>query len=71
VLDERFCQMTGYTADELLNQDGTQLSLPKEFQELMNNQNKAVAGHPGVYEVQIIQKNGQRKRGLDQWCSIL
>lgn len=59
---ERFCQMTGYTAKELLNQDATQLLLPKEFQELMNKQNKErVTGHHGVYEVQIIQKDGQRK----------
>ncbi|MDX2068071.1 MAG: PAS domain S-box protein [Haliscomenobacter sp.] len=59
---DRFCAMTGYTEEELLNQDATKMLLPKEYHGLMHNQNNnRVKGEPGVYEVELIQKSGERK----------
>ncbi|WP_373553818.1 PAS domain S-box protein [Haliscomenobacter sp.] len=59
---QRFCAMSGYTEEELLNQDATQLLLPVEYQEMMERQNKTrKSGQPGVYEVELITKGGKRK----------
>ncbi len=59
---DRFCTMTGYKEAELLNQDATKMLLPVEYHGLMNNQNSnRIKGEPGVYEVELIQKSGERK----------
>ena len=58
---DHFCKMTGYTSDELVGQHARTLLLPKEFYDLMDEENrKRKEGKSGIYEIQIIQKGGKR-----------
>lgn len=54
-----FCDMTGYTAEELVGKNAKEVFLPEVFHEEMirQNQNRA-EGQAGVYEVQIKKKDG-------------
>jgi len=57
----KFCEMTGYTREELLGKKAIETLLPPEFRYLMLSQNeKRKLGYPGVYEVQLLRKDGKR-----------
>ncbi|MBR06584.1 MAG: hybrid sensor histidine kinase/response regulator [Rickettsiales bacterium] len=58
---DRFCEMTGYTAEELKGQNAVSLLLPEEYQLTMNKQDvDRASGKPGIYEIQLVKKNGER-----------
>ncbi|MFT7159347.1 MAG: PAS domain S-box-containing protein [Bacteroidia bacterium] len=55
-----FCDMTGYTEDELLDKDAREIFLPQKFSQIMNEQDaKRTAGEQSIYEVQMKKKNGE------------
>ncbi len=57
----RFCEMIGYTQEELIGKKAVKTLLPKEYYAVLNNQiNERAAGRSGVYEVQMIKKDGER-----------
>ncbi len=56
-----FCTLTGYQEWELIGKNPRDILLPMEFHELMNNQDKSrQQGVPGIYEVQLFRKSGER-----------
>ncbi len=58
---DRFCKMIGYSEDELLGEDPNYLIVPLEYRSLISEQNKnRKYGDTGVYEIQLIKKNGER-----------
>lgn len=58
---DRFCQMVGYTQEELIGKEADKVFLPPEYKEVMEQQDKDRArGQGGVYEVEMICKGGRR-----------
>ncbi len=58
---DRFCDMTGYTSEELVGRNSISLLLPEEHQLTMSEQDKdRINGHQGIYEIELIKKNGAR-----------
>ncbi|MEM9324602.1 MAG: ATP-binding protein [Bacteroidota bacterium] len=56
-----FCHMTGYSQEELVGKRARDLLVPKEFIATLEAQDeKQRRGERGLYEVQIIAKNGDR-----------
>ena len=59
---DRFCEMTGYTSEELKGKNALGLLLPQEYQLTMNKQDaERASGKQGIYEIELICKNGERK----------
>lgn len=58
---DAFCEMTGYTADELVGKNAKEVLLPEVYYEI-NEQEDAnrLEGKTGVYEIELIKKNGER-----------
>lgn len=57
----RFCEMVGYTPEELIGQKATEIFLPKEFYAVLSRQmDDRRDGKSGVYEVQMYKKDGER-----------
>lgn len=57
----RFCQMTGYEPHELKGKNANQILLPPEFLPILRQQSKdRIEGKAGVYEIQVLHKNGSR-----------
>lgn len=57
----RFCEMTGYTEQDLVGNKANDILLPPEFAITMKQQDKdRLKGKAGVYEIQIIKKDGSR-----------
>ena len=55
-----FCDMTGYTEEELVGQNAVEILLPLQRQEAMDTQDaKRVKGEHSIYETQILKKNGE------------
>lgn len=55
-----FCEMTGYSAEELVGKNAVDLFLPTDFQKVMDDQDKRrKSGEASVYEIQIRKKNGE------------
>lgn len=55
----QFCQLTGYSENEIVGKDANRFLLTPESFELMQEQlKKRAEGKSSVYEVQIIKKNG-------------
>ena len=58
---DRFCEMTGYSSEELKGQNALELLLPEEYQGAMTEQDKKRAsGKQGIYEIELKRKNGER-----------
>ncbi|NRB48151.1 MAG: PAS domain S-box protein [Saprospiraceae bacterium] len=56
-----FCDMVGYTAEELIGKNAEELFLPEEFKETLHEQEaERRQGMAGVYEIQIKRKDGSR-----------
>ncbi|MCF8244689.1 MAG: PAS domain S-box protein [Saprospiraceae bacterium] len=56
-----FCEMTGYTEQELVGQRVSEIFLPPEFFSVVKQQNiERMKGVAGVYEIQIFKKDGSR-----------
>jgi len=58
---QRFCDMLGYIPNELKGKNAEAFLLPKEYLPVMQRQAaERLEGRAGVYEVELIKKNGQR-----------
>ena len=58
---DRFCQLTGYEAHELIGQNDNKMFFPKEYLPVLEKQQRdRMAGKAGNYEIQIVRKNGER-----------
>lgn len=56
---DRFCQMIGYTQTELLGKSAPELLLPREFDNILNqNQEERKKGNGSSYELQLKKKDG-------------
>lgn len=56
---DRFCEMTGYTAEELVGHSANEILLPPEYREVMDKQNAdRLKGIAGSYEVELRKKDG-------------
>ncbi|MEZ4951599.1 MAG: PAS domain S-box protein [Saprospiraceae bacterium] len=56
---KRFCEMTGYTEEELIGKNALEVFLPDEYLETIKKQsNERQQGVAGVYEMQIKHKSG-------------
>ncbi len=56
-----FCEMVGYTAEELIGKNAEELFLPEEFKNTLHEQEaERRQGKAGVYEIQIKRKDGSR-----------
>ncbi len=56
---DSFCQMVGYSEEELLGENAPNLFLPKEFEHILNqNQNERKRGDASSYELQLKKKDG-------------
>ena len=56
-----FCDMTGYSENELLGKDAGHIFLTQDQRELIDAQNdNRKRGQAGVYELQIKKKNGEK-----------
>lgn len=59
---QRFCDMVGYTAEELIGKNATELFLEEEDKAIMNNNDVLrKQGKEGVYEIRIKCKDGSKK----------
>ncbi len=57
----QFCEMTGYVPEDLVGKSAVDALLPPEFKALLAKQSRErEEGIPGVYEVQIMKKDGSR-----------
>ena len=57
----RFCEMVGYTQEELIGKDAIETFLPKEYLPVFQQQSEdRMRGKAGVYEIQLIRKDGER-----------
>ncbi len=55
-----FCEMTGYTEEELLGKNAMDVFLPKDFHDKMKLEDeKREVGQQSVYETRMIKKNGE------------
>lgn len=58
---ERFCEMLGYSEDELVGQNMTDFLVPAEFIDIIEQQQRErLQGSAGSYEIQMITKGGDR-----------
>lgn len=58
---ERFCQMVGYSQEELIGQNAQLLFVPTEYSETLNWQQEGRReGQAGSYEIQMMKKDGSR-----------
>ncbi len=58
---DRFCEMVGYTQEELLGKRAHDVFLPPEYDEVMELQDQDRSrGQGGVYEVEMVCKDGRR-----------
>ncbi|MBC3794059.1 PAS domain S-box protein [Spirosoma utsteinense] len=58
---ERCCNMLGYTEEELVGKNATELLVPLEFQNVIERQQRQrEEGSAGSYELQLIRKDGSR-----------
>lgn len=56
-----FCDMVGYTAEELIGKNAEELFVPEEFKPTLREQEQQrLKGKASVYEIQIKHKNGRR-----------
>lgn len=56
---DRFCQMTGYTNDELVGQQAEEVLLPPNYQPILKQQNEdRKLGMANVYEVEMVCRDG-------------
>ncbi|MDQ1089248.1 PAS domain-containing hybrid sensor histidine kinase/response regulator [Siphonobacter sp. SORGH_AS_1065] len=56
----QFCEMVGYTQDELLGKIASKILIPEDLHEFITGQNKdRVEGRTGNYELPLRKKNGQ------------
>ena len=56
---ERFCNMLGYSADELIGKNAADLLVPPEFRSVIDNeQRQRKLGNAGSYELQLLRKDG-------------
>lgn len=56
---DSFCQMVGYSEEELLGENAPNLFLPKEFEHILDqNQNERRKGDDSSYELQLKKKDG-------------
>lgn len=56
---ETFCQLVGYTPEELIGKNAVEIFVPKDQIEILEHQSKArEQGSSGVYEVQMKRKDG-------------
>lgn len=56
-----FCEMTGYSEQELLGKKANDVFLPPEFAAVMKQQAMdRMKGQAGVYEIQLFKKDGSR-----------
>lgn len=54
-----FCEMTGYTSEELEGKNAVEMFLPADFKEIMDAQDKRREdGDTSVYEIQMRKKDG-------------
>jgi PAS domain S-box-containing protein len=57
----RFCEMVGYSEEELVGKKANDVMLPDEFLPVMKQQAiDRMKGKAGVYEIQLIKKDGTR-----------
>ncbi|MEQ8469760.1 MAG: PAS domain S-box protein [Marinoscillum sp.] len=57
---DRFCDMTGYSREELEGQNANTLLLPSNYEEVMAHQDEQrQEGRQGIYEVELRRKNGE------------
>jgi PAS domain S-box-containing protein len=62
---QRFCDMTGYTAEELIGKKATDILVPPEYLSVVQKQMKdRMKGNVGVYEVQLFKRDGSRMWAL-------
>ncbi|SOD94724.1 PAS domain-containing hybrid sensor histidine kinase/response regulator [Spirosoma fluviale] len=58
---ERCCQMLGYSEDEMVGKNATDLLVPAEFVEIVERQQQErQQGIAGSYELQLVKKDGSR-----------
>lgn len=58
---ERCCKMLGYTEDEMIGKNATELLVPAEFVSVVERQQEErKKGNAGSYELQLIKKDGSR-----------
>ena len=58
---DAFCRMTGYEEQELIGKSARQLFLPEEYWSVIDSQQATRdQGMPGVYEVEMFKKGGDR-----------
>lgn len=58
----KFCELSGYSEDELIGKKATQLLLPPEYHDVLNSQNSSrKQGMASVYEVELIRRDGTRR----------
>ncbi|RRB00674.1 PAS domain S-box protein [Larkinella rosea] len=58
---DRFCQMVGYTEEELIGQRADELLVPQEYNEFLGQQQKFRGeGAANSYEMQLKRKDGER-----------
>lgn len=56
---DHFCQLSGYTKEELIGQKANELLLKPESKEIFEiNQNKREQGLSSTYEIPLVRKNG-------------
>lgn len=58
---ERCCKMLGYTEEEMVGKNATELLVPAEFVSVVERQQEErLRGNAGSYELQLIKKDGSR-----------
>ncbi len=58
---DRCCQMLGYTEEEMVGKNASDLLVPAEFVDVVNRQQEErQKGQAGSYELQLIKKDGSR-----------
>lgn len=70
--NESFCEMSGFTCEELQGQDGGDLLLDEEEKERMKVRNASrIVGEEDVYELRIFNKNKERRFWLVSAAPLL
>lgn len=56
---DSFCEMVGYTKEELVGKNAVELLFPDVYNEILNqNQNERIKGNASSYELQVRKKDG-------------